>query len=157
MTEIEKSLQQSFLAKGWTLSLAESCTGGALSARLTKVPGCSAYLLGSVVTYSNELKMNILGVSPETIEKFGAVSQECVIEMAEGVKQLTKSQISVSISGIAGPDGGTAEKPVGTVWAAIASDYQPTFAWKMSLSGSRADIIQEASILVIKELLKLVN
>ena len=96
-------LHNLFKNKALTLSCAESCTGGSLSARLTLVPGCSEYFLGSVIAYSNEVKMNLSGVEPSTIQQFGAVSAEVVQEMASGMIELTGSDYSVSVCGIAGP------------------------------------------------------
>jgi nicotinamide-nucleotide amidase len=103
-----------------TLSTAESCTGGNIATRITSVPGCSAYFKGSVVAYSNEIKKELLQVSEDTLNKFGAVSEEVVKEMVNGAMNSLKTDCAVAVSGIAGPDGGTAEKPVGTVWVAAA-------------------------------------
>ena len=106
---------------GRTLSCAESCTGGMISHLITSVPGCSGYYLGSVTSYANSVKENVLGVPSEIIGKYGAVSSECVAKMAEGIKRITGSDYSVATSGIAGPDGGTPEKPVGTVWIGVCA------------------------------------
>lgn len=106
---------------GKTLSAAESCTGGMISALFTSVPGCSEYYLGSVTSYANSVKENVLGVPEETITRHGAVSSECVAAMAEGVRKITGSDYSVATSGIAGPGGGTDEKPVGLVWVGVSS------------------------------------
>jgi len=103
------------------LATAESCTGGNVAHMITSVAGSSAYFKGSVVAYSNEVKQNLLGVSPSTLEEFGAVSQEVVEEMAKGALVKLKADIAVSVSGIAGPDGGTEEKPVGTVWIGVCT------------------------------------
>ncbi len=105
---------------GKTLSIAESCTGGNISHFFTSNPGSSAFFKGSVVAYSNEVKENQLHVSNESLAKFGAVSKEVAIEMAQGVKKLLGTDYAISTTGIAGPDGGTDEKPIGTVWIAIA-------------------------------------
>ncbi len=105
---------------GRTLSIAESCTGGYLSHLITSIPGSSAYFQGTVVSYSNEIKHDLLGVSNSDIEEYGAVSSEVVEAMAKGVYKRFKSTYSLAISGIAGPDGGTTEKPVGLVWIALA-------------------------------------
>ena len=107
---------------GKTVSVAESCTGGTISALFTSVPGASEYYLGSVTSYANEIKINVLGVPAEIIAENGAVSPECVAAMAEGVRKLTGSDYSVATSGIAGPGGGSAEKPVGLVWIGVSSD-----------------------------------
>ena len=106
--------------KGKTLSAAESCTGGRISQLITSVAGCSEYYKGSVTSYSNSVKIGVLGVPPEVIEKYGAVSQECVSAMARGVLQRLDTDYSVATSGIAGPGGATPGKPVGTAWLAAA-------------------------------------
>lgn len=106
---------------GKTVSVAESCTGGMISSLLTSIPGSSDYYLGSVTSYANSVKQNVLGVKAETLVRFGAVSSECVAEMAEGVRRITGSDYSVATSGIAGPGGGSEEKPVGLVWIGVAS------------------------------------
>ncbi|MHC1776065.1 MAG: competence/damage-inducible protein A [Lentimicrobium sp.] len=103
----------------YTMATAESCTGGYISHLLTTIPGSSGYFKGSVVAYSNEIKENVLGVSPKTIEKYGAVSEETVFEMAAGIIRQFKVNCAISVSGIAGPDGGTPEKPVGTTWVCV--------------------------------------
>ncbi len=105
---------------GKTLSTAESCTGGYLSSLIVSVSGSSAYFTGSIVAYDNKIKENVLGVKKEIIEVQGAVSKETVEAMALGVQQLLQTDYAIAVSGIAGPDGGTAEKPVGTIWIAIA-------------------------------------
>ncbi|HJL79155.1 MAG TPA: competence/damage-inducible protein A [Candidatus Marinimicrobia bacterium] len=106
---------------GLTLATAESCTGGLLGHRITSVSGSSDYYLGGVVSYNNEAKMELLGVKKQTLEKFGAVSEETVREMAQGVRSLFKSDLGISISGIAGPTGGTPEKPVGLIYIGLSS------------------------------------
>jgi nicotinamide-nucleotide amidase len=106
---------------GFTLSLAESCTGGAISHMITSVPGSSAYYKGGIVAYSNEIKTNELNVSPYTLMINGAVSQAVVEQMAEGIRTRYNSDFSMAVSGVAGPTGGSAEKPVGTIWIAVAS------------------------------------
>lgn len=134
--------------KKLTLAAAESCTGGYLSHLITSVAGSSDYFLGSVVPYSNEIKMNQLDVSPATLEKFGAVSEETVKEMANQVRGKFNADIGVATSGIAGPGGGTPEKPVGTVWIAY-SDKDQTVARKLQLSKDRLINIKVASIGVL--------
>ncbi len=115
-TVVSKALSE----RGETLSLAESCTGGEISSIFTSLPGASSVYKGGVVAYDNEAKTAILGVDKSIIERFGAVSEECVIAMAEGAKRLFGSDWSIATSGIAGPGGGSEEKPVGTVWIAIS-------------------------------------
>ncbi|GAB2562077.1 competence/damage-inducible protein A [Spirosoma areae] len=105
-----------------TLGVAESCTGGYVSAQITKVPGASAYFWGGVVSYSNAVKVSTLGVRPETLEQFGAVSEETIRQMAEGVRRALGTNVGIATSGIAGPDGGTPDKPVGTIWIACATN-----------------------------------
>jgi nicotinamide-nucleotide amidase len=104
------------------LAVAESCTGGLIGHRLTNVPGSSKFFVGDLVTYSNELKMGVLGVSADTLKQFGAVSEECVREMAAGARKRTGADVGIATSGVAGPDGGTPERPVGTVCVALDSD-----------------------------------
>lgn len=105
-----------------TLSTAESCTGGRIGSLLTSVAGSSEYYYGGVISYDNSVKTGTLGVNPETIDKFGAVSRECVEEMAKGVRNLMKTSYSIATSGIAGPGGGTEEKPVGLLWVAVCGE-----------------------------------
>jgi len=128
---VEEAVQNLFVEKGWTLSCAESCTGGALAARITQHPGASAYFLGSVTSYANSVKTDVLGVPAALIEEKGAVSEEVVLKMAEEMLKLTGSDFSLAVSGIAGPEGGTPEKPVGTVWCAVAHKDAPPKAWKI--------------------------
>ena len=106
-------------AKGLTLGTAESCSGGKIASLVTTVAGSSAYFKGSVVSYANETKMNVLGVKAATLEQYGAVSEETVREMAAGALEVLKTDCVIAVSGIMGPDGGTPEKPVGTVWMAV--------------------------------------
>lgn len=106
--------------KGLTVSTAESCTGGYIAHLLSKKPGASAYFMGSVVSYSNSVKEGVLQVHSETLTEFGAVSEETVIQMAENCRSLLRTDFSLAVSGIMGPDGGSAEKPVGTVWVAVS-------------------------------------
>lgn len=123
-------------ANGKTVSAAESCTGGTISALFTSIAGSSEYYLGSVTSYANSVKTGVLGVAPEVIEKYGAVSSECVAQMAEGVRKLTGSDFSVATSGIAGPGGGSETKPVGLVWIGVSS-AQGTETLKMTFRGDR--------------------
>lgn len=118
--KIEKCIGQILKLKNLTLSTAESCTGGNISARITSIPGSSVYYKGSVIAYDNAVKVDLLRVSPKTLEKYGAVSRETVIEMVKGAMSTLKTDCAIAVSGIAGPDGGTLEKPVGTIWIAAA-------------------------------------
>ena len=109
---------------GMTICTAESCTGGRIANLITSIPGSSAYFKGSVVAYDNSVKTELLGVNEETLSKYGAVSEQVVVEMAEGILRKFQTDFAVSTSGIAGPDGGTPGKPVGTVWIAVASEKE---------------------------------
>ena len=117
---IEEKVGELLKSQKMTLSTAESCTGGGVAALITSVPGSSEYFKGGIVAYSNEVKTSLLHVSPETLEKHGAVSQETVIEMARGALDALKTDCAIATSGIAGPGGGTPQKPVGTIWMAVA-------------------------------------
>ena len=118
---LEKAILDIMEKRKLSLSTAESCTGGYIAQMITQHPGCSSVFAGGAVTYSNQLKMSVLGVLPETLDIFGAVSEETVKEMALGAIANFKTDYAISVSGIAGPDGGTESKPVGTVWIAVAS------------------------------------
>jgi nicotinamide-nucleotide amidase len=128
--KLEVALGDLLNAHHLSLATAESCTGGALSAAIVSVAGSSQYFKGSVVAYQNEIKKNILGVHEDTLLRFGAVSEQCVIEMAAGAVKVLQSDLAVAISGIAGPTGGSEEKPVGTIWMAC-SDGQHTLTKKI--------------------------
>lgn len=154
MKKLEEEIHALFISRGLTLSVAESCTGGSVAARLTQIPGASRYFLGGVVAYSNEMKMKALGVTASSLEHDGAVSQEVVAQMAEGVLKLTNSDFSLAVSGIAGPEGGTPEKPVGTVWCAMANKNKPTQTWRLHLTGSRAEIITSSCDNLLQKLLQ---
>ena len=132
-------LQELMLEKGLTLSLAESCTGGMISSSITDRPGSSAYFIGSAITYSNQSKISILGVRPETISEFGAVSRETSVEMALGVSRIFDADISASVTGIAGPDGGSVSKPIGTVWMTV-TDGSRCISSVFYFDGNRDDI-----------------
>lgn len=119
---LEACIGRILTQNGKTLSTAESCTGGSISALITSITGASAYFLGSVTSYANSIKTGVLGVPEEIIARYGAVSSQCVAAMAEGVRKLTGSDYSVATSGIAGPGGGSEEKPVGLVWIGVSSE-----------------------------------
>ena len=123
-----------------TVSLAESCTGGAVADALTNVPGSSAYFRGGVTAYANSVKESLLGVKKSTLEKYGAVSAECAAEMAENARRLFKTDYSAAVTGIAGPDGGTKEKPVGLVYFAIAGRGIKTLTFTRNFRHSRGHI-----------------
>ncbi|MFK7733333.1 MAG: CinA family nicotinamide mononucleotide deamidase-related protein [Pseudomonadales bacterium] len=117
-TRLPQAIVQCLAERGEQIALAESCTGGLIASMITSVPGSSAVFEAGIVSYSNTIKQSQLGVSEKTLEQFGAVSEQCVREMAAGVLSLSNADYGVAVSGIAGPDGGTEEKPVGTVWIA---------------------------------------
>jgi nicotinamide-nucleotide amidase len=116
---LEEKVGQLLMEKNQTLALAESCTGGLISHRITRIAGSSAYFVGGVVTYANEAKVKFLGVDPTTLAKYGAVSEQTALEMSQGIRERTGASIGLSVTGIAGPSGGTPEKPVGTVWISL--------------------------------------
>ena len=118
---LAQELVATLLARGETLGLAESCTGGRIATAITSVPGCSEMFLGGVVTYANSTKHNLLGVHTATLNKHGAVSPEVASAMASGARRMLGCHWSIAVSGIAGPGGGSAEKPVGTVFIGVAS------------------------------------
>ncbi len=120
-TTPEERLARKLVLTGKTVALAESCTGGMLGTALTSVPGSSEFFLGGVLSYSNDVKIKILKVNKKDLEDFGAVSKQVAVQMAKNVRELIKSDYGISITGIAGPGGGTVEKPVGTVWIGISS------------------------------------
>ena len=142
---------------GKTVSAAESCTGGTIAALLTSMAGSSEYFLGSVTSYANSVKTGVLGVDPRIISSHGAVSSECVAAMAEGVRKLTGSDYSVATSGIAGPGGGSDEKPVGTVWIGVSS-HMGTKTFRMVFKGDRKRNIERFAANALNKLReKLVN
>lgn len=127
-----------------TVACAESCTGGNIAHRITQQPGSSNYFLGSIVSYANDVKTNVLGVPRKYIDRYGAVSKQVVESMAEGAARLMRSDCSISTSGIAGPDGGTKQKPVGTVW--IAAKYGSKLVSECRhFEGDRNDVIESAT------------
>lgn len=127
-SDLVSQLVQALLARKQTVSFAESCTGGALSAAITEKSGVSAIYMGSVVSYANQAKIELLGVGRESLEKFGAVSEIVAQEMAQGVRHRFHTDWGISVTGVAGPTGGTPEKPVGTVWIAVAGPKLATSA-----------------------------
>jgi len=135
------ALHARLTAANQTVSVAESCTGGLLGATLTELPGSSRYFLGGIQAYANEIKAALLGVSHETLVSFGAVSEEVASEMARGVQRLTGSDWAISTTGVAGPDGGSGEKPVGTVWISVVG-FDGVFSQKLTLDGDRRSVRQ---------------
>ncbi|MBE9537101.1 MAG: competence/damage-inducible protein A [Proteobacteria bacterium] len=126
-----------------TLSLAESCTGGGIGEKITRIPGCSAYFHMGFVTYSNEAKSKLLDIDPALIDKYGAVSKEVAAAMAQGARKIGRADFGLAVTGIAGPEGGSEDKPVGTVYVALSSD-EHTMAKRFSFSGDRAEVRERA-------------
>ncbi|MCE7068445.1 competence/damage-inducible protein A [Dyadobacter sp. CY326] len=134
--ELETVIGSLLMQHGATVGTAESCTGGFVANQITNIPGASRYFEGSVVSYSNDVKMNVLGVSKVTLDAHGAVSEQTAREMAEGARKVLNTTFAISTTGIAGPDGGTPEKPVGTVWIACATQEE-TFTQLLTLRNNR--------------------
>ena len=134
--------------RGLALSLAESCTGGLIGNLMTNVSGSSEYFAGGVVAYSNQAKMDLLGVSPETLDQYGAVSDQTVLEMAAGARERFRTDLSLAVSGIAGPDGGTPEKPVGTVYIGM-SDRNFSFSRRYAFSGARDQVKLNSAMMAL--------
>jgi nicotinamide-nucleotide amidase len=153
---LEEIVVKEATAKGLTLSLAESCTGGLVANRLTNISGSSSIFLSSVVAYANEAKVNILGVNEETLKKFGAVSEPTALEMAKGARKAIPTDISLSLTGIAGPGGGTKEKPVGTVcigWDSKLESHSKTYNFR----GDREHLKRRFSEMALFKILKIIR
>jgi nicotinamide-nucleotide amidase len=146
---VEQLLHNALIERGEKLSVAESCTGGNIASKFTAMAGASAYFMAGVVSYSNDAKSDILGVNPELIATYGAVSEQVAIAMAEGVKRVGKSDYGIATTGIAGPSGGSAEKPVGTVWFGISTPER-TFAVMKNCGTDRGQIIERATAHAIR-------
>ena len=144
-----KKVARVLIQRSNTLSLAESCTGGFLSNALTDIPGSSKFFKAGVVSYSDAAKNKILKVPCQTLQKYGAVSIPCVRQMAQGVRQLAKTDFSIALSGIAGPSGGTKTKPVGLTFIAISSKKQ-TRSFKFIFKGSRLSVKKQAAAKALK-------
>jgi len=154
--ELACSLQELCIKKKKTLALAESCTGGYLAHLITRHPGASKYFLGSFVAYTSELKY-LLHVQEKTVKKYGVVSQQVVQEMLHGVFSLCSADFGAAISGVAGPEGGDAINPVGTIWLAWGGRGQVPQTAKLQLHGARLEIIELASEELIRELLEYIH
>ncbi len=150
---VQQLVHQILTERGQTLAVAESCTGGTIASRFTAMAGSSAYFLAGVVSYSNESKRDILGVDYENIMRYGAVSEQVARQMAEGARRITGADYAISTTGIAGPTGGSAEKPVGTVWIAVATPTH-TIAMLRPSGTDRGQIINRASAYAIEMLYK---
>lgn len=136
---MQKVIGKTLKERGMTVGVAESCTGGFLASLFTQLPGASEYFYGGIVSYDNSVKMNVLGVSKEVLDTYGAVSRECAEQMAAGARRVLGTDYAIATTGIAGPDGGTAEKPAGTVWIAVASPEGIT-SKKFTFNSTRRNI-----------------
>ena len=146
--EMEEIVGRLLTERGKTISVAESCTGGLIGHRLTNVPGSSDYFCGGVVSYSNQSKVDVLEVSAETIKKYGAVSDETAQEMSRGIRERMKSDLGLAVTGIAGPDGGSKDKPVGTVYIALSSGGE-VFSRRYRFWGRRKQIKLNTSMMTL--------
>ena len=151
---LEESLGELLRDRGLTLASAESCTGGNIARMITSVPGSSSYYSGSVIAYENRIKSGVLGVNPQVIEDKGAVSREVVEQMARGVREVLGTDTAISTSGIAGPDGGSDEKPVGTTWICVQNG-EASYAKVYRFGGTRERIIDQASYTALQLLRRL--
>lgn len=154
--DIEKAIGEVLREKGWTLSVAESCTGGQICDRITDVPGSSDYFVGGMVTYSNGSKRKHLGVPKKEIERFGAVSLQVAKSMAIGVRKTFRTTFGLSTTGIAGPTGGTKEKPIGLVFIGLAKGKRISVL-KLNLKGTRKEIKREATRLALRALFQFIK
>ena len=152
--ELEEAIGKLLIKNSQTVSVAESCTGGYLGHQFTKVSGSSAYFMGGILAYDNAVKINQLSVNPETLNTFGAVSEQVVIEMSENVRKLMGTTYGLATSGIAGPNGGTIDKPVGTIWIAIATEKE-TITKKLTLGGFREQNVHLTTISILNLLRKI--
>ncbi|MBL1320945.1 MAG: nicotinamide-nucleotide amidase [Methylophaga sp.] len=153
LQQLTTQVAHDLLKQKWLLSIAESCTGGWVAKCCTDLAGSSAWFDRGFVTYSNQAKHDLLGVNMETLKQYGAVSEQVVIEMAQGALQNANANISASISGVAGPDGGTDEKPVGTVWLAWATEKSAK-AELHHFSGNRDAVRRQAVAAALKGIIK---
>ncbi len=157
LSNLATELGAALKARGYTLALAESCTGGMVAEAVTSIAGSSAWFDRGFVTYSNQAKIEMLGVSTQTLDIFGAVSEQTAIEMAVGALKNSHAQVTGSITGIAGPDGGTPEKPVGTVCFAWVDAHKPTSTTTKHFKGNRQEIRQQATIELMTGLIDRLN
>ncbi len=148
-----EALKHLCLTKSITIATAESCTGGLLATIFTESPGSSAFYVGGVCAYSNWVKTELLGVEAATIERHGAVSKETALAMATRVQSITGAKIGVAVTGIAGPDGGTADKPVGTVWWSLKGCHEAR-AKTVKLSGNRSQVRAQTAERILKDLVQ---
>ncbi|MGK0306476.1 MAG: nicotinamide-nucleotide amidase [Gammaproteobacteria bacterium] len=139
ITQLAQRLGNTLSTKGWQISCAESCTGGGIGYAITSISGSSAWFKKGFITYSNDAKQELLGVSEDTLIQYGAVSAQTVEEMAEGAAKNANAEVAIAVSGVAGPDGGTPDKPVGTVWFGFYINGQ-SISQKLLITGNRQDV-----------------
>jgi nicotinamide-nucleotide amidase len=156
-TELASSVGQALIKKSWRIVTAESCTGGWVAQVLTSVAGASACFERGFITYSNESKIELLGVAAETITKFGAVSEQTVNEMAQGALKHSNAQVSLAITGVAGPTGGSQKKPVGTIWFSLAGKNLELQTQSKHFSGNREEIRKQAVRFILQWLLEVLT
>ena len=142
--QVEKQIGEVLLRKGWRLALAESCTGGLLSHRITNIPGSSRYFTGGVTAYSNRIKSELLGIKVSLLKSRGAVSAEVALALARGARRAMKAEVGIGITGLAGPGGGTSQKPVGLVYAAVVTPEGEKVRTS-HFSGTRLQIKEKAA------------
>jgi len=152
----EERIHELCVLRGWDLAVAESCTAGLIGARLTSVPGSSSYFLGGIIAYSNDLKKILLNVPAELLDSEGAVSGPVVEAMARGVIAATGAHCGISVTGVAGPDGGTREKPVGTVWVGVSLPSE-TMSRQYNFTGNRDEVREQAVKAAMELFLKTAN
>ena len=155
LRDLAEQLGECMTSKGMKLASAESCSGGWLAKIITDIPGSSAWFVASVVSYSNEAKQSLLNVSADTLAEFGAVSGDTVLEMSDGLFARTDADVAVSISGIAGPDGGSHDKPVGLVWISWGKRDKSVFANPFNFDGDREAVRRQSVKQALENLLDL--
>lgn len=152
--QLAKQLGVALLKREWKLVTAESCTGGGLAYAITAIPGSSNWFERGYITYSNSSKQELLGVNPLTLDNFGAVSEQTAREMAQDALSKSQAQLSIAITGIAGPDGGSPDKPVGTVWFAWASIDDDTDTHVAIFSGNREEVREQSIKIALCKLIE---
>ncbi|MBN1907598.1 MAG: CinA family protein [Deltaproteobacteria bacterium] len=153
---MEDIIGKLLIQKSLTIAVAESCTGGLIGHMITSVPGSSAYFMGGIISYSNQAKSDLLSVSSDTLKQYGAVSHETAREMAKGVRERFNTDIGLSVTGVAGPDGGTKEKPVGTVFMGLAFDNK-ILSIKYLFRGTREEIKQLTAEAALENIRRYLN
>jgi PncC family amidohydrolase len=155
-SSVEEQIGKLLLKNQLSLATAESCTGGLIAHRITNISGSSQYFLGGVVAYSNQVKNELLGVPADVLGSFGAVSEQTVLAMAAGVRRLLKADIGLAISGIAGPSGGTPEKPVGLTWIGLSSE-KASAAYAYNWPGDRLQVKEQSAEQALRLLLEYIG